>query len=77
MTPQERIDEINTTLEAIRSGWPFFMAALDERIADHTADLINQNNDETRGRIKALRALKEWPEALESERISLSEALAE
>jgi len=66
-----RIDEIDTALQAIRPGWPFFMAQLQARIADETERLITQNNEETRGRIKALRELMDLPETLEGERVGL------
>lgn len=52
------------------------MAALDERIERHTQSLIASNNDETRGRIKALQELKEFPESLIAERDGISAALA-
>lgn len=77
MTPQERLDQINQTLEAVRSGWPFFLAVLQERIDAHTVDLIGQDNEQTRGRIKALTELKDLPETLSHERDGIGDGLAE
>ncbi|MFC5550729.1 hypothetical protein [Massilia aerilata] len=66
-----RIEEIDAALQAIRPGWPFLLAELQARVADDTERLITQNNEETRGRIKALRDLMDLPEALEAERAGI------
>ncbi len=77
MTPQERVTQINNTMQAISQGWPFFMAELNERIATLTQSLISQNNDETRGRIKALIDLTELPVTLQQERDCITAELPE
>lgn len=77
MTPQERIAQIQRTLEAIQNGWPFHLALLNARIAEKTEELINNDNEQTRGAIKELRRLAELPEALAQERDLLSTALSE
>lgn len=66
-----RIEEIDATLQAIRPGWPFLLAEVLARIADETERLITQNNEETRGRIKALRDLMNLPDTLEAERAGI------
>ena len=66
-----RIEQIDATLKAIQPGWPFLLAEVQARIADETERLITQNNEETRGRIKALRDLMTLPEALEAERAGI------
>lgn len=66
-----RIEEIDAALQAIRPGWPFLLAELQARIGDETERLITQNNEETRGRIKALRDLMTLPETLETERAGI------
>ena len=66
-----RIEQIDAMLQAIRPGWPFLMAEVQARIADETERLIAQNNEETRGRIKALRDLMTLPETLEAERAGI------
>lgn len=77
MNPQERIDQINQGLEAIRTGWPFFLAVLKEKSADLTLELIGHDNEQTRGRIKQLRELMELPETLHQEREGIRAGLAE
>lgn len=66
-----RIEEIDAALQAIRPGWPFLLAELQARITDDTERLITQNNEETRGRIKALRDLIDLPGVLEAERVGI------
>lgn len=63
-----RIEEIDAGLQAIRPGWPFLLAELQKQIDSRIESLITQNNEETRGRIKALRDLMNLPETLEDER---------
>lgn len=77
MTPEEEITRINKTLEAIQNGWPFFLAELNRQITEKTEALINNDNEQTRGAIKALRMLKELPETLIHERDGWAAALAE
>lgn len=77
MNPSERINQIDQALGAIQTGWPFLLAEINERIDSLTQSLIAQDNEQTRGRIKALRDLKELPEALKQERESISAGLAE
>lgn len=67
----KRIEKIEAALQAIRPGWPFFMAELQAQVDDNVERLITQNSEETRGRIKALRDLMNLPEALEAERTSI------
>ena len=77
MNPAERINQIDQALVAIQTGWPFLLAEINERIDSLTQSLIAQDNEQTRGRIKALRDLKELPETLKQERESISAGLAE
>lgn len=65
---QQRADEISKTLQAIQHGWPFLLAELHAQVERNVERLISQNNEETRGRIKALRDLMNLPEMLEAER---------
>lgn len=73
MTPAERTEQINTALEALRQAWPVLSSMLQERIEGLTAELIAQDNEQTRGRIKALRELMELPETLQQEREGLAQ----
>lgn len=77
MNSEDRIAQIQRTLEAIQNGWPFFLAVLNQRIADMTEQLINNDNEQTRGAIKELRRLAEMPASLAQERDLLSTALAD
>jgi hypothetical protein len=67
-----RIAEIQRTLEAIQTGWPFFMVLLNARISELTENLINNDNEQTRGAIKELRRLRDMPETLVHEREGIS-----
>lgn len=77
MTPKERVGQITQTLGAMQTGWPHLVREIDERIAALTVQLISQDNEQTRGRIKALRDVKDMPETLTQERDGISAALAE
>lgn len=77
MNIEERISTINQTMQAIQVGWPFLLAELESMIEAKTNSLIAQNNEETRGAIKALRDLKNLPETLHQEREGLTAALSE
>lgn len=77
MNTDPRITEIQKTLEAIQNGWPFFLAVMNQRIADMTEQLINNDNEQTRGAIKEMRRLTELPANLLQEMSSISAALAD
>ncbi|MDB5887025.1 MAG: hypothetical protein JWR74_3196 [Polaromonas sp.] len=77
MTAQARVAAINTTLQALQSGWPAFLAEIDSRIESQTARLVQQESEQVRGRILALRELRDMPETLSQERDSISAALAD
>lgn len=77
MTAEERLAQIEATLAAIQHGWPFFMALLKEKADSLTLELIGNDNEQTRGRIKQLRELMDMPETLQQEREGISAGLAE
>lgn len=77
MTPDARLSHIQQTLDAISPGWPFLQAHIEQQIAEQTAQLINQENEQTRGRIKALAGLLALPEVLVQEREAIQTALAQ
>lgn len=77
MTIQERINQISNTLTALQSGWPHLLIEIDERIQALTTQLVSTDNEQTRGRIKALCDIKELPETLKQERDGISAALSE
>ena len=53
------------------------MAHLDERERELTRLLVSENNEQTRGRIKQIRELKELPEMLISERDGIQTGISE
>lgn len=77
MNAQERLEQLNRVLAAMQGCWAPIAEELGNRIGDHTASLIAENNEETRGRIKALRELLNLPEALLSERDGIKSGLSE
>lgn len=74
---EERLNTIQRGLADLRSGWPFLLSEVNARIATLTEQLINNDNEQTRGRIKALLEVKELPEALQSECDGIRAALSE
>lgn len=77
MTHDERLQHINQLMQAIQPGWPFLLAELETMIQGKTESLIAQNDDETRGAIKALRQLIDLPQTLHQEREGLTAALSD
>lgn len=63
----ERIEYIADFLTRTKSAWPLVVAEIDAKVSDLTVQLINNDNEQTRGRIKALLDIKELPELLLSE----------
>lgn len=72
-----RLSQINQTMQAISTGWPFLLVELESMIAEKTESLIAQNNDEVRGAIKALQAVMNLPETLQQEREGFTAALSD
>lgn len=74
MNNAKRFDQINNALQVMVSAWPMVSIELQRLIADATESLISQNNDETRGSIKAMRAVLDLPDTLAAERKSILDA---
>lgn len=74
---EARISHIGAALDALRPGWPFVAQELEARIASLTESLINNNCEQTRGRIKALLDIKNLPDTLHFEREGMRSALSE
>lgn len=72
-----RIGQISRALDAFSTAWPALSVLIGERITERTNSLISENNEQTRGAIKELRALLDLPEALQQEREALTAALSE
>lgn len=77
MNIEARIAHIGAALDAMRGGWSFVTQEIDSRIASLTESLISNNDEQTRGRIKALLEIKNLPDTLQFEREGMSAALSE
>jgi hypothetical protein len=77
VTPEDRLAQLDEQLRAMQGAWPVLAAVLQERITAHTAQLVSKNDEELRGRIKALQDLQNMPETLQQEREGIRAALAE
>lgn len=77
MTAEERLTQIDATLTALRNVWPVVLPVLQDKATSLTAELIGQDNEQTRGRIKQLRELMDLPETLHQEREGIRAGLAE
>ena len=77
MTTEERIAHIDAALEGLRHGWAFAAFEVESRIETLIEQLINNDNERTRGAIHELRRLMDLPESLRLEREAFSAALAE
>ncbi len=77
MTAQARLDYLNATLAALYGCWPHLVQEIQARIDSKTAQLIGENNEQTRGAIKVLRDLIDLPAALQQERDHITAALSD
>jgi len=77
MNTNERLTQISTVLEATKTGWPFLLEILNEQVRVLTEQLVNQDNEQTRGRIKQLLWVMELPETLTQEREGIRAGLSE
>lgn len=60
----DRQAELEVFLGTVAPHWSHVVKEIDDRLEGFTTSLIGQNCEETRGRIKALRDLKDLPSAL-------------
>jgi hypothetical protein len=77
MNALERVHEIDQALNVLRPAWNALSEHIVVRIREHTATLVSQNDEQTRGRIKALQELLELPVTLQQERDGISAGLSE
>lgn len=73
----DRVAHIDSRLSAIKGAWPHVVAEIDALLLPLMEKLMNSEDEQTRGRIKALRELKELPVLLLQEREGISAALSE
>lgn len=67
-TAEDQLVRLNAALAAIVPAWTVFSSLLKERADSLTLELIGDDNEQTRGRIKELRHLLNLPELLQQER---------
>ncbi len=73
---KDRLDYLNSVIASLEY-WDKLEKEIDLEISALTVRLIAENNEQTRGAIKALQKLKDLPAALEYERREISAALSE
>lgn len=73
MKLDERVEQINMLLPALLA--PSLIGYLTDEISRLTSHLISADDEQTRGRIKALRDLINLPESLQSERDGIAAEL--
>lgn len=74
---EARLAEIDRTIQAIGLAWPVISALLQHKADALTSELIGQDNEQTRGRIKQLRELMDLPQTLQQEREGIRAGLAD
>ena len=74
---KERIEYIAEFLARTMTAWPLIVAEIDVKVGELTVQLINNDNEQTRGRIKALIGIKELPETLHQELEGMRAALSD
>lgn len=66
MSPEEELARIGALQNGLAAAWPTFSKWIDERMNELLLTLIDSENEQTRGRIKQLRDLKDLPAQLRS-----------
>lgn len=74
---QQRVDEIGQGLDQLKAGWPFLTGEIEARVKELIEILVNQESEQTRGQIKALRWVLSLPSDLRAEREGMESALSE
>ena len=74
---EARSGNISKGLEAMKSAWPFVYLEIESRISELTATLISSNDEQVRGKIKALKDIQELPFLLQAEQEGIRAALSE
>lgn len=77
MEHEDRINQISAGLERMAHAWPFVAGEIEARAKELIESLVNQDNEQTRGQIKALRWVMDLPSTLAQERDGMSAALLE
>lgn len=69
----ERLAELASLSQGLGAAWPTLKPWLDERKDLLMRELVNSNDEQTRGRIKELAELLDLPERLRHEAIALQQ----
>jgi hypothetical protein len=77
MTAEDRLAQLDAQIQAVAHVWPVLLPLVQARMAAHVVSLIGANDEQTRGRIKALTEILELPVALQQERDGIEAGLAE
>lgn len=77
MSHKTRLAEINDFLASSAPAWAHIEREINNVIDQKIEQLVTENSEETRGRIKALRELIDLPEALQQEREGITAALSD
>lgn len=64
---QDRISQLERFIGSVSPNWDQVAREIDGQIDGLVLSLIAQNNEETRGKIKALRDLRDLPIAMKQE----------
>lgn len=74
---KERLEYIAEFLTQTKNAWPLVVAEIDVKVSELTARLINEDDEQIRGRIKALLDMKELPKTLFDELEGMRAALSD
>jgi len=74
---QDRISQLERFIGSVSPNWDQVAREIDGQIDGLVLSLIAQNNEETRGKIKALRDLRDLPTALKQELDAIKAELPE
>lgn len=74
---QDRISQLERFIGSVSPNWDQVAREIDGQIEGLVLSLIAQNNEETRGKIKALRDLRDLPTALKQELDAIKAELPE
>lgn len=77
MEHEDRINQISAGLERMAHAWPFLAGEIENRAKELIESLVNQDNEQTRGQIKALRWVLDLPSDLATERDGMRSALSQ
>lgn len=77
METSERLEYLNSFILTVDNAWPRVSIEIQERINQKVISLIQSENEQARGAIKALQELLELPDTLKSERASINAELSE